>query len=61
MQHVLSFGAFVLMNFSSLGPGDDEVKMIPRTEDRGIRTLEEVSKLSPEIVKRCCCKAGGCV
>ena len=60
VQHVLSFGAFVVTNFSSLGPGDNEVKMIPRTEDRGIRTLEELSKLSSEVVKRCCCKAGGC-
>ena len=48
MQHVLSVGAFVVTSFSSLGPSDDEVKVIPRTEDRGIRTLQGVSKHSTE-------------
>ena len=45
MQGVLSFGAFVVTNFSSLRTGQKELQTIPRTEDRGIRVSEKTSKL----------------
>ena len=52
VQHVLNFGTFLVTNFSSLGPVDDEVKMIPQTKDRGIRALERSLKApSSELVK----------
>ena len=45
MQGVLSFGAFVVTNFSSLRTGQKELQTIPKTEDRGIRVSEKTSKL----------------
>ena len=49
--HPLTLGASLVMNFS-LDPAD-EVKMIPQTEHRGIRTLEDIQRLSSEMLKRC--------
>ena len=45
VQGVLSCGAFVVTNFSSLRTGQKELQAIPKTEDRGIRVSEETSKL----------------
>ena len=46
MQRVLSHGAFVVTDFSSLLPAElKEVVTIQRTEHRGIRVSDPSSKL----------------
>ena len=46
MQRVLSHGAFVVTDFSSLCPAElKEVVTIQRTEHRGIRVSDPSSKL----------------